>query len=70
MFNPECVTCFHLGSCPDTDPTKVFTHFVCIRYKEVLGPEIVQARCDVVNQYGEAGLRALVSPDNVAEKEA
>lgn len=66
-MNRECVTCKYLGNCATVDPQKVLAHFVCIHYKEVATPGEVDARCAVINKYGEVGLVALCSPDTTEE---
>jgi hypothetical protein len=62
-MNPECVNCSHLGSCGLTDEQKILSHFVCIHFVEVANKEIVRARCDVINRFGDAGLKSLINPD-------
>ena len=62
-MNKECVTCYRLGACRTVDAQKLLAHFVCEHYEEVHRPEEVHARCDVINKYGAAGLRALIEPE-------
>lgn len=65
-MNKECVTCNFLGVCSKTDTKKVLSHFVCELHKEV-SKEVVDARCAVINTFGEAGLKAIISPDTSEE---
>lgn len=60
VYNPECVTCKFLQICPKTSHTKILSHFVCESFEEVESElEVVKARCDVINVFGAAGIRAL-----------
>ncbi len=39
---------------------KIISHFVCTSFEEVENElEVVKARCDVINMFGPAGIRAL-----------
>lgn len=67
MTNKECVTCNHLGRCSRTDAKKVLEHFVCEHFEEVQHPEIWRARCTTISTFGEAGLKAILSPENSEE---
>jgi hypothetical protein len=67
---PECVACEKLGRCEFTDATKILSHFVCADYKEVSSRAILDARCEVINNFGDAGLKAIVSPNAYLRKEA
>lgn len=68
-MNPECVTCCTLGKCKLTDAAKVLSHFVCSHYEGVTQPAQVQARCDIVTRFGNAGLTALVLAEVVISGE-
>lgn len=60
VYSPECVTCKFLSVCKKTSNTKILSHFVCDIFEEVESElEVVKARCDVINMFGPAGLRAL-----------
>lgn len=67
VYKPECVTCKYLPVCPKTSATKLLSHFVCDSFEEVESEiEVVKARCDIINTFGKAGIKAL-APHSEAE---
>jgi hypothetical protein len=67
MKNQECIFCVHLGGCTKTDEAKVLAHFVCEVFQEESQDEVIRARLDVINKFGSAGVRSVISPE--AQKE-
>lgn len=59
-MNPECVTCRHLSRCATVTPDLILNHYVCSQWTGVREVE-VQARCDVINQFGFSGLQSLIA---------
>lgn len=54
------MTCKWLNVCQTTSIRKVLSHFVCEYYEEVPNPvQVVKARCDIINTFGNAGLVAI-----------
>ena len=49
-------------SCSKTNAQKILSHYVCDSYGAA-EKEIVQARCDVINKFGNAGLSAVVTTE-------
>lgn len=59
-YNQECVTCKFLPVCTRTSTQKVLSHYVCEYFEEVVNPvEVIKARCDVINMFGDAGVLAI-----------
>lgn len=59
-YNRECVTCKYLEQCSNTSIEKILSHFLCELFEEVPNEEqVVKARCDIINKFGNAGLVAL-----------
>lgn len=56
----SCLSCERLGRCSETDPEKVAKNYVCVRYEET-ARERVLARVNITNQFGSAGIKALVA---------
>lgn len=68
-MNPECVTCALLGRCDETTPLRILQHYRCNDWEEVARPEEVQARCEVINKFGNCGLLVLInSPEEPQEE--
>lgn len=63
----ECLNCTRLGVCLDTDVTKLLAHFVCPLWEEVK-PAVVSARYQAIQQFGNTGAKALVTPEATEEK--
>jgi len=67
MQKAECLSCKHLGGCIRTDGTKLLSHFVCEVYQEEPREEVIKARFDVINKFGSAGVRSVISPNTQKE---
>lgn len=60
VYNRECVTCNRLENCTRTSVKKILSHFVCESFEEVTNEEeVVKARCDIINKFGNAGFYVL-----------
>lgn len=59
-YNRECVTCKFLPACSNTNRQKILSHYVCENFEQVPEEEqVVKARCDIINKFGNAGLHVL-----------
>lgn len=67
MRTRECVFCSRLSGCSRTDGTKLLSHFVCEVYQEEQTEEVIRARLDIINKFGSAGVRSVISPETQKE---
>jgi hypothetical protein len=64
----QCLNCFHLGKCKETDEDKVLRGYHCDRWEEV-EKEIVIARNNIISLFGIQGVKSILSTDVSTEEE-
>lgn len=59
----ECLNCAKLAKCTETDAEKVLGNYFCDNW-EASTEEVLQARMQVINDFGNQGLDSILSTDN------
>ena len=59
----SCLNCSRLARCTETDPDKVRSNYYCDNW-EPSTEETLQARLQVITDFGDQGLASILSTDS------